>query len=262
MELFSEFFTMTTTLVLLLFVGMVVCLEIGYRIGRKWSKRQVDSEKMGISVIDASIFGLLGLVLAFTVGGAVSRLDHRRQLIIEEANAIGTAYLRLDILAPADRDALRGRFKDYLDSRIKLYELLPDVVAASAEWERSTPMQKEIWALATAAAKTASARSAAVLLLPAINEMFDIATKRYRFFFIHLPTAVAALLMITAWSCSILAGYSLYSPKGRNMVHMLTFAIIISLTFYLILDLDYPRMGIINLRDADKVLIELRQSLG
>ena len=83
-------------------VGMVVCLEVGYRLGRR-SSENPELTHEGIGAIEAAVFALLGLLLGFSLAGGTSRLDTRRQLIIEEANAIGTAYLRLDTLAAHDQ---------------------------------------------------------------------------------------------------------------------------------------------------------------
>jgi hypothetical protein len=96
-----------------LFLGMLACLEIGYRIGRRAAPTDPNAYE-GLSAIEAAIFALLGLLLGFAFAGAVSRLDARRQLIVQEANAIGTAYLRLDLLPPSDQPDLRRLFRDYL----------------------------------------------------------------------------------------------------------------------------------------------------
>ena len=84
-----------------LFVGMAVCLEVGYRLGN-YASRKTETAHEGTGTIEAAIFALLGLLLGFTFANGMSHLDQRRQLIVQEANAIGTAYLRLDLL-PADR---------------------------------------------------------------------------------------------------------------------------------------------------------------
>jgi len=94
------------------FAGIVVCVEVGYRLGRR---RSEELAHVGIGAIEAAVFALLGLLLAFSFAGGNSRLDTRRQLIIEEANAIGTAYLRLDMLA-ADQPEMRRLFREYLDA--------------------------------------------------------------------------------------------------------------------------------------------------
>ena len=101
--------------------------------------------------MDGAVFALLGLLVAFTFSGAASRFDARRHLIVEETNAIGTAYLRLDLLPASAQPALRDLFRRYLDSRLEVYRKLPDLDAAKAELARSTQLQGEIWSQAVAA---------------------------------------------------------------------------------------------------------------
>ena len=83
--------------------------------------------RAGAGVVDGAVFGLLGLLVAFTFSGAATRFDARRQLVVEEANAIGAAYLRLDVLPAAAQPALRARFREYLDSRLAAYRAVPDM---------------------------------------------------------------------------------------------------------------------------------------
>jgi hypothetical protein len=116
-----------------LFVGMLACLEVGYRIGRHNSAQHPELAHEGTGTIEAAVFALLGLLLAFTFAGGTSRLDTRRQLIVQEANAIGTAYLRLDLLPANDQPDMRRLFREYLDARLRAYEKLPDLSAAEQE---------------------------------------------------------------------------------------------------------------------------------
>ena len=94
-----------------LFVGILVCLEIGFRIGLASSKRNHELAYEGTGTIDAAVFALLGLLLGFSFAGAMSRFDSRRQLIVNEANAIGTAYLRIDLLPAAEQPEIRTLFR-------------------------------------------------------------------------------------------------------------------------------------------------------
>ena len=87
-----------------LFAAMLACLEIGYRIGRQGAAEHPELAHKGIGAVEAAVFALLGLLLAFSFSGATSRLDARRQLIVQEANAIGTSYLRLDLLPVNDHE--------------------------------------------------------------------------------------------------------------------------------------------------------------
>jgi hypothetical protein len=107
-----------------LFLGMLICLEIGYRIGSHGVEKHLDLAHEGTGTIEAAVFALLGLLLAFTFGGAMSRLEARRVLIVREANAIGPAYLRLDILPSAEQPGMRQLFRQYLEARMSAYEKL------------------------------------------------------------------------------------------------------------------------------------------
>src|SRR5215472_11049625 len=161
-----------------LFSGIIVCLEIGYRIGHRASARNPESAHEGVGVIDAAVFALLGLLLAFSFAGGTSRLDTKRQLIVQEANAIGTAYLRLDVLPANEQAELRHLFRDYLDARLRVYEKLPNLEAAEQEIVRVGELQQQIWSHAVGASRNDPTQNSARLLLPAINEMIDITTSR------------------------------------------------------------------------------------
>src|SRR4051812_43372120 len=103
-----------------LFVGMVICLEIGRRLGARALAKDPKAKSAGAAV-EGSIFGLYALLLAFTFSGAPSRLDARKHLVTEEANAIGTAYLRLDLLRTDSQPAMRDLFRKYTDSRLAVF---------------------------------------------------------------------------------------------------------------------------------------------
>src|SRR6188508_2344639 len=87
--------------------GTFCMLEIGRRVGRRRMERDPESAKVSTGAIDGAIFGLLGLLIAFTFSGAAARFDERRQMIVEEANSIGTAYLRIDLLPESTQPRLR-----------------------------------------------------------------------------------------------------------------------------------------------------------
>lgn len=244
-----------------LFVGVMACLEVGYRIGRRSSKRNPESAHEGIGVIEAAIFALLGLLLGFSFAGGTSRLDTKRQLIVQEANAIGTTYLRLDLLAASKQPELRRLFREYLDTRLRVYEKLPDPQAAEQELARAKKIQQEIWSHAVAASHDDPSRNTARLLLPALNEMIDITTSRAIALHTRLPALIFALLISVALLSGSLAGYAMAKRKSRSWLHMVLYAVVIAITIYAVLDLEYPRFGLIRLDAADNALIQLRDSI-
>src|SRR5262245_21036020 len=128
-----------------LLAGILLSVEAGRQIGiRHWS-RVPENARSPSTTVEASILALLGLLIAFTFYGAASRFDTRRNLIVEEANAIQTAYLRLDLLPPEAQAELREDFRSYLRSRLAVYQKVPDIQGVNAELGRSSILQKEIW---------------------------------------------------------------------------------------------------------------------
>jgi hypothetical protein len=128
-----------------LFVGLLVCLELGRRWGTRQLQRDPEGARTGAGAVEGAVFALLGLLIAFTFSGAAARLDVRRAQIVDEANAIGTAWLRLDLLPEEAQPAVRELFRQYVDSRLTAYRKLPDIAAAKAELDRSLALQSQIW---------------------------------------------------------------------------------------------------------------------
>ena len=244
-----------------LFAGLLVCLDIGYRLGRRAEEKYSESAHEGIGVIEAAIFALLGLLLGFSFSGGTSRLDARRQLIVQEANAIGTAYLRLDQLPASEQPEMRRLFREYVDTRLGVYEKLPDEIAVEQQMTRAEQLQREIWSKAMADSREDPTQNAARLLLPALNEMIDVTTARRIALHVRLPGLVLVVLILVALLSALLAGYAMAKRKRRSTLHMLLYASVIALTIYVILDLDDPRAGLIHLGKADNALIQLRDSI-
>jgi hypothetical protein len=257
--------THTSTVFLLtfgLFLGMLLFLEVGRRIAARQRKEDSGTAAEGIGAVDGAVFALLGLLIAFTFSGASSRFDTRRQLIVEETNDIGTAYLRLDLLPAEAQSALRENFRRYLDARIEIYRKLPDIAAAKASLVKANELQGQIWRQAVAASRAESAQpAAAILLLPALNAMIDITTTRTMAIQMHPPTVVVVMLFGLALAASLLAGYGMTGSKVRSWFHMLGFALVMAFAVYVILDIEYPRLGLIRVDAFDQALVDLRQSM-
>jgi len=243
-----------------LFFGMLLLLEVGRRIGVRRIAKDPEGASAGLGAVEGAVFGLLGLLLAFTFSGAASRFDTRRQLVVEEANAIGTAYLRLDLLPAAAQPALRESFRKYVESRLEVYRKLPDIQAARAELARATTRQGEIWAQAVAACRV-EGPPCTILLLPALNQMIDITTTRTMAARMHPPSIIFGLLFGLALAASMLAGYGMAGRKARSWIHIVGFAAIMTVTVYVIIDLEFPRLGLIRVDAFDQVLIDLRESM-
>ena len=215
-----------------------------------------------MGAVDGAVFALLGLLIAFTFSGASARFDTRRQLIVEETNDIGTAYLRLDLLAPDAQTALRESFRHYLDARIEIYRKLPDMAAAKEQLAKAVELQTQIWRQAVAASRAQGAAPAApMLLLPALNAMIDITTTQVMATQMHPPIVIFAMLFALALAASLMAGYGISGSKVRRWFHMVGFALVMAIAVYVILDIEYPRLGLIRVDAFDQALIDLRESM-
>lgn len=238
-------------------VFLILCaaLEVGRILARRNETRPKD---LSVGVIDGAVFALLGLLIAFTFSGAAARFDHRRDLIVEEANAIGTAYLRIDLAPTEAQPALREGFRAYIASREAAYAVVGDKAAFRAALERSGRLQKRLWRLAIeAGASPGALPDAHKLLLPALNEMIDITTTRAMATEMHPPAAIYEMLFAVIVIASVLAGYGMGGSETRSWIHMVAFAATMAIAISIIMDMEYPRKGMIRIDDFERATFDL-----
>lgn len=254
---------MTSTMMLIqgvgLFLAMILATEVGFRIATRKGKSE---GVVGAGVVEGAVFGLLGLLLAFAFSGAWGRFESRRGLVVLEANALSTAYSYVDLLAEEDQPALRSAFRKYVDSRILTYTNVGHLDAAYAEYGRGVAMREGIWDLAVAATGKPGREQARMLMLPNVNNAFDAATTRLAAAQAHLPGVIPILIAVVSLSCSTLAGYSMSAKGNRQWLRRLMLAGVTATTAYLVMDLEYPRAGLIRLSEVDVVMVDLRKSMG
>lgn len=245
-----------------LFILMLVAAEAGRRLGVARLARDAGGLAKGSGSAEAAMFALFGLLIAFTFSGAASRFADRRDLVVDEANAIGTAYLRLDLLPNDAQPPLRELFRKYADNRYRAYRQAEDTAATEAMFAETASLQSEIWARAVAALEgQGMSPPRATLLLGALNTMIDITETREMATRNHPPVVVFLLLGSLSLVCSLLVGYATSQNADRSWLHTLTFAAIISLTVYVIVDLEFPRVGLIRVDSVDDVILEVGEKM-
>jgi len=246
----------------LFFVGMLILLETGRRLGVRRRPRESEGERGSLGTIEGAAFALFGLLVAFTFSGGASRFNEKRMLVAEEANSIETAYLRVHLVSPQAQPELRELFRRYVDSRLETYRRLPNMQAAAQEMAKSKQIQEEIWTEAVAATRLPGSHpDTGKLLLPALNSMFDIMTTRTMALQIHPPRIVYALLFGLGLVCSLLAGYRMANGEHRSWLHILSYTFITVIIVYVILDVEYPRAGLIRMQTADQLLVQVRENM-
>lgn len=239
-------------LLLLLFVS----LEVGFRFGRR---ARGDSELTGggqVGAIQGGKLGLLALLLAFSFGGAASQFFEKQDLIVQEANAIGTAYLRADMLDEPYRTSLRSALANYVEHRVRLSQTLRHGVSPQDQLQIAQ-MHDQIW---KAASEGANAKPAAIIaVLPPVNDVIDFHSTRVAAGRKHLPRLVVGLLIICSAMSMMDIGYGCGLSGRRTALMTATLALLIAASLWATLDLDKPRAGLIQLDDSP--LTELATSL-
>jgi hypothetical protein len=233
---------------------VLLCAEGGYRLG-KYRGRQVQEKEAQVGEMITAMLGLLAFVLAFTFGLAAARFDTRRQVLLDEANAIGTTYLRAAML-PERRNEIRALLAEYVDTRLAAVEskkIAEGIV-------RSENLQNQLWEHAVAIAEKSPNSIIVGLFVQSLNEMIDLHAKRVTVGVRNrIPLAIwAALYGVSILSFATMGYYIGLTGTNRSpaiIAVALTFALVIGL----IADLDRPQEG--TLKVSQQALIDLRRSM-
>ncbi len=244
----------------LLFLALAAAIEIGYRLGMRAMSTASDSSKSHINTIQASLLGVLALLLGFTFSISLQRFDKRSEAVIDEANAIGTTYLRTQLLSPALREDARQQLRQYLDLRIASGAIaLANPAARQTLLDQAADRQSSLWQLAVLAAEADSRPVTSGLYIQALNELIDAYGRRDAALNRHVPEVVLFLLFATFLLTSTIVGYSAGLAGHRaTFVTYVMISLIVVLVF-IIVDLDRPRRGLIQVDQTS--LYDLRATM-
>jgi hypothetical protein len=236
------------TLVLLLFLHIVaaeICFAYGRRMPEKKTKVAIEVE-MTADVIHTGMLTLLALLLAFTVSMSAYRFETRRQVVVDEANAIGTTYLRSAVVSKPCENKLRSMIRGYLDKRLLFYQApFADPSLMVIERESKTVL-RNIWDLAVACG-TKEPNEAKALLLRATNTMIDIHETQLSSFENRIPRTLLILIGVASIFLMGFTGYLGGMHGQRPGLGAAMLSIFIVMTVAVIMDLDRPRQGLIRL---------------
>ncbi|HTD07012.1 hypothetical protein [Undibacterium sp.] len=246
-------------LALILLFLLLVVIEAGYRIGRRGDPAEYERSSSVFSTLMGAALALLGLLLAFSFAMASARYDLRKGVILKEANAIGTVYLRTDLLADAARDPLKKLLRQYVEVRLSGYQAGIDGNKARQAAGRTEALQQQIWAIASDEMKREKTVNSS-LFVSALNDMIDVSSEQSDASANHVPESVIWLLLVSALLTGALSGYACGAIGYRNLFATCTFALLVSLVIFSILDLDRPQRGLIQVNK--QALQSLQQSIG
>lgn len=240
-----------------LFVSMAVAIELGYRIGSRKKGLVNDAAREHINAIQGSILGILALLLGFTFSLALQRFDSRSEGVVDEANAIGTAYLRVQLLPTALRKDIQLRLLDYVDLRAQEGGMtLASPVERATLLAKTTSLQTALWTDARRGIEHDPNIYAPALFVESVNQLIDSFGKRTAALDRHVPEVVLLLLYATFLMAGGIVGFSSGIAGHRpSLVSYMMVALIVVLVF-IILDLDRPRRGLIQVSQASMVALQ------
>lgn len=229
---------------------------LGHRIRSRFINKDPDHSKIDVAPISGTLLALLGLLLAFTFSMSNARFDNRRQLVIEEANAIGTVILRTDFYPDSIRTLLRTALKEYVEDRIEFYQAGMDLETAANYYIKADIVSKKIWELAVGYAKSDDNTTRTSQLIPALNTMIDITTTRRAAGESTIPDSIMYFLFLLSIVAAFLLGYQ--QRERIDWIIVVGFSVMLSATIFNIIDLDRPRSGLIDMDVPNNKIIELR----
>jgi len=234
-----------TTLVVTQLLALLVPLlaaELGYRLGRR---RGPEPEGSRLSAFQGAILGLLGLLVAFTMSMTEQRFVARQGIVVAEANAMGTAFLRTDLLPPGPRAEAGAALRSYAEARLSLYRASSQEEVDRVE-EKTHALQAKLWSLATAEANARPTPGAA-LVVSCFNDLIDLDEVRLTALETHLPwTIILLLLAVAAVACATLS----FGATRRGALAALVLPLLVSSALTVVFDLDRPRVGAIRVSTA------------
>jgi hypothetical protein len=222
-------------------------------------RKRADSFRQGerhdFNTVQAATLTLLALIIGFSFSMAVTRYDQRKTLEEAEANAIGTEYLRADLLPEDSGSHTRELLKRYLDLRIAFYQEGDGSLAAKIKQQTAT-MQGELWWSVRPAAASQPTPTMA-LVVSGMNDVINAQGYAQAAWWNRIPLGAWAMMAVMAISCNALVGYG---ERRKGELFLFVLPIVISLALFLIADLDSPHGGIIRVHPQN--LLAALQSMG
>jgi hypothetical protein len=235
----------------------LLMVEVGYHMGRYWQQRTEQGKESTVGLLVGATLALLAFLLVFLSGAASNRFDTRRQLVVTEANAIGTTYLRAGYLDEPYRTDIRQFLREYVDIRLKA---VADPGTTAYALARSQEIHKDMWNRAEVIAVTARPNSDMVaLFIESLNEVIDIHTERIVAGFIRIPWNIWLAVFFIALLTMTMVGFQNGVTGNRILIVQLVMILVFAGVILLIIDLDRSQEGFLQV--SQQALIDLQQQL-
>ena len=233
----------------------MACYEAGFRLGRWWQDREPGEQEGPTGMLVGSILALLAFLLAVTMGMASDRFDARRAVVLQEANAIGTTYLRAGYLPEPASSEIRNLLREYVPLRIRVSNdnLAEDI-------QRSIAIHGELWSISEEVARTTDQGDLVSLYLDSLSDVITVHESRVTVGFARVPQTVLLLLVGGSALSLGMVGYSAGLTRRRSLLSAVVLVIALGAVIAIVVDLDRPRDGFIEV--SQQPLIDLQQQIG
>jgi hypothetical protein len=256
-EVLVRIFTSEWRVILIISLLLLALAQAGFHVAKRRHREPTEGHKSQITGIQTSVLGLLALLLGFTFAMALGRYDSRRNLVLQEANAIGTTYLRASFLPETHKKAVEDLLRRYVDVRIPLYDRGTSPARLQSLEEQSANLQHELWAHVVAAAGESPSPVTATII-NALNETIDLDASRLHALRSHVPGAAWLLVLFVASVGCYLTGYAAGISKTQSAFSTVLLPLLVAIVVTLISDLDAPRQGLIGI--SKQPLLDLQKS--
>jgi hypothetical protein len=236
---------------------LLVTSEMFYRLGRANRSRSDENVRSQVSVAQASTLGLLALFLGFTMSMAESRFTVRRQIVVQEAAAVGTTYLRAELLPEPTRSESKALLRDYVSARRAYFSA--STTEAPAATARAQAIHTALWSRMAAIAPDHLDSDVMALYVESLNQMIDLEAIRDVAILARMPWTIRLLLVIIAALAVGVTAYSTGLGGGRVLLSLWLLPVMIAFACLVIIDLDRSRAGFIN--TGDMPMMRLQQAL-
>jgi CDP-diglyceride synthetase len=245
------------TITLVLLALLLGTAELGYRVGR--SRRGDEQAASQVATWEGALLGLLALLVGFTFAMAVTRFDGRRELILDEANAIQQVARRSDLMDPAVQRQVTELLRSYVAARIRYYDAGISRTRTEASEREASALRVQLWAQVAAVGRATPGSEMVALFVESADELFVMAARRRAALDNHVPVVVYLMLLVVAATAVAATGYSCGLHQRRHRFGMLLLPVLIAAVVVLVVDLDHPRAGLI--RAGQGPMLRLQQTL-
>jgi len=237
-------------------VLLLLAIAFGnWYVGRK-QRRSPGKSDAGVGAISAATLALLAFLLAFVVSYGTGLLTERRALLVSEANAISTTYLRAGYLDEPYKTRSRELLVEYTDQRVDALDR-SKLEAAKA---RSEEIHKELWQVAEDIVRSGGTSATTAQYISSLNEVIDLHTERVAANLqVRMPSALPLALLLIAIGAMVLVGMQVAYTENRNITALLTLVLVLSAVFYLIADLDRGGQGLLQI--PNQTLLDLQDQI-